>query len=144
MIVGGDKAVPSSVEAQLRAINVSSDRYSGETRYETSVKIAKRASSEYNNSSILGLNGSIFATGKNFPDALAAGSVAGHSGSFVLLVDDGNDAAVRFAEEWTKNYGNDPDMQDMVATNAYIAGGVNAVGRSTAISLSGAMDMRIK
>lgn len=144
MIVGGDKAVPSSVEAQLRTINVSSDRYSGETRYETSVIIAERASSVYNNSSILGLNGSIFATAENFPDALAAGSVAGHSSSFALLVDDGNYAVVRFAGKWAKNYGNDPDMQDMVPTNAYIDGGVNAVGRSTAISLSRAMDMRIK
>lgn len=144
MIVGGDKAVPSSVEAQLRTINVSSDRYSGETRYETSVKIAERASSTDDNSSILGLNGSIFATGKNFPDALAAGPVAGHSRSFVLLVDDDNDTAVQYARKWTEDYASRPDMQDMVPTAAYIAGGVNAVGESTANSLSDAMNMQIK
>ena len=144
MIVGGDKAVPSSVEAQLRTINVSSDRYSGETRYDTSVKIAERASSTDDNSSILGLNGSIFATGKNFPDALAAGPVAGHSRSFVLLVDDDNDTAVQYARKWTEDYAGRPDMQDMVPTAAYIAGGVNAVGESTANSLSDAMNMQIK
>lgn len=144
MIVGGNQAVPSSVEAQIESVGVSHDRYFGSTRYETSVKIAERASSLFNNSSVLGLNGSIFATGKNFPDALAAGPVAGHSRSFVLLVDDDNDAAVQYARKWTEGYGSRPDMQDMVPTAAYIAGGVNAVGESTANSLSEAMNMQIK
>lgn len=144
MIVGGNQAVPSSVEAQLESVGVSYDRYFGSTRYETSVKIAERASSLFNNSSVLGLSGSIFATGKNFPDALAAGPVAGHSRSFVLLVDDDNDAAVQYARKWTEDYAGRPDMQDMVPTAAYIAGGVNAVGESTANSLSEAMNMQIK
>ena len=144
MIVGGNQAVPSSVEAQLESVGVSYNRYFGSTRYETSVKIAERASSLFNNSSVLGLSGSIFATGKNFPDALAAGPVAGHSRSFVLLVDDDNDSAVQYARKWTEDYGSRPDMQDMVPTSAYIAGGVNAVGESTANSLSEAMNMQIK
>lgn len=144
MIVGGNQAVPSSVEAQLESVGVSYNRYFGSTRYETSVKIAERASSLFNNSSVLGLSGSIFATGKNFPDALAAGPVAGHSRSFVLLVDDDNDAAVQYARKWTEDYAGRPDMQDMVPTAAYIAGGVNAVGESTANSLSEAMNMQIK
>ena len=144
MIVGGNQAVPSSVEAQLESVGVSYNRYFGSTRYETSVKIAERASSLFNNSSVLGLSGAIFATGKNFPDALAAGPVAGHSRSFVLLVDDDNDSAVQYARKWTEDYGSRPDMQDMVPTSAYIAGGVNAVGESTANSLSEAMNMQIK
>lgn len=144
MIVGGNQAVPSSVEAQLESVGVSYNRYFGSTRYETSVKIAERASSLFNNSSVLGLSGSIFATGKNFPDALAAGPVAGHSRSFVLLVDDDNDAAVQYARKWTEDYAGRPDMQDMVPTAAYIAGGVNAVSDSTASSLSAAMNMQIK
>lgn len=144
MIVGGNQAVPSSVEAQLESVGVSYNRYFGSTRYETSVKIAERASSLFNNSSVLGLSGSIFATGKNFPDALAAGPVAGHSRSFVLLVDDDNDSAVQYARKWTEDYAGRPDMQDMVPTAAYIAGGVNAVGESTANSLSEAMNMQIK
>lgn len=144
MIVGGNQAVPSSVEAQLESVGVSYNRYFGSTRYETSVKIAERASSLFNNSSVLGLSGSIFATGKNFPDALAAGPVAGHSRSFVLLVDDDNDAAVQYARKWTEDYAGRPDMQDMVPTAAYIAGGVNAVSDSTASSLSVAMNMQIK
>ena len=123
---------------------MSYNRYFGSTRYETSVKIAERASSLFNNSSVLGLSGSIFATGKNFPDALAAGPVAGHSRSFVLLVDDDNDSAVQYARKWTEDYAGRPDMQDMVPTAAYIAGGVNAVGESTANSLSEAMNMQIK
>ena len=144
MIVGGNQTVPASVEAQLESVGVSYDRYSGSTRYETSVKIAERASSLFNNPIILGLSGSIFATGNNFPDALAAGPVAGHSRSFVLLVDDDNDAAVQYARKWTEDYSGRPDMQDMVPTAAYIAGGVNAVGESTANSLSEAMNMQIK
>lgn len=100
------------------------------------LKVIFDASSLFNNSSVLGLSGSIFATGKNFRDALAAGPVAGHSRSFVLLVVDDNDAAVQYARKWTEDYGGRSDTQDMVPTAAYIAGGVNAVSDSTASSLS--------
>lgn len=57
---------------------------------------------------------------------------------------DDNDSAVQYARKWTEDYGSRPDMQDMVPTSAYIAGGVNAVGESTANSLSEAMNMQIK
>ena len=87
VIVGGAAAVPASVERQLRSAGVNDiTRLSGATRYETSTKIA-----EFELESGLGftMDGVLLATGSNFPDALAAGPLAGRSRSPLLLVDPG-------------------------------------------------------
>lgn len=87
VIVGGTAAVPASVERQLRSAGVGNiTRLSGATRYETSTKIA-----DFELSSGLGftMDGVLLATGTNFPDALAAGPLAGRSRSPLLLVDPG-------------------------------------------------------
>ncbi len=87
LIVGGTAAVPASVERQLRSAGVKNiTRLSGATRYETSTKIA-----DFELKSGLGftMDGVMLATGKNFPDALSAGPLAGRSRSPLLLVDPG-------------------------------------------------------
>ena len=87
VIVGGTAAVPASVERQLRSAGVNDiTRLSGATRYETSAKIA-----DFELESGLGftMDGVLLATGSNFPDALAAGPLAGRSRSPLLLVDPG-------------------------------------------------------
>lgn len=87
VIVGGAAAVPASVESQLRSAGVKNiTRLSGVTRYETSTKIA-----DFELKSGLGftMDGVLLATGKNFPDALSAGPLAGRSRSPLLLVDPG-------------------------------------------------------
>ena len=87
VIVGGTAAVPAAVERQLRSAGVNDiTRLSGATRYETSTKIA-----DFELESGLGftMDGVLLATGSNFPDALAAGPLAGRSRSPLLLVDPG-------------------------------------------------------
>lgn len=87
VIVGGTAAVPAAVERQLRSAGVKNiTRLSGATRYETSAKIA-----DFELESGLGftMDGVLLATGSNFPDALAAGPLAGRSRSPLLLVDPG-------------------------------------------------------
>lgn len=82
IILGGTSAVPEQVEAQLEQAGISNvKRLKGDTRYETSMEIAK-----FETGQGMAANGSIFATGNNFPDALAAGPFAGKNNTMVLLV----------------------------------------------------------
>lgn len=133
IIVGGTSAVSSSVEGQLRGAGVSSTvRLSGATRYSTSVKVAE-FSKGGSDGDPMSLDGCVFATGSNFPDALAAGPVAGKNKSLVLLVD-GNE-----------NYPNDIINKSVVGnvSSAYIAGGESAVGAGTANSLARMMGLEL-
>ena len=131
IIVGGKNAVPGSVDDQLKSIDCSSTiRLCGATRYETSTQIAlKSTSGMLGNASKL--DDCIFATGSNFPDALAAGPVAGKKNSVVLLVDG------------TVNYPTDSFNKTVLGdiSSAYIAGGVNAVSDGTARSLAQMLNM---
>jgi putative cell wall-binding protein len=80
-IVGGTRAVSDAVAneaARLATVR----RVSGATRYDTSTKLAQLAVAAGAD------EGSVWlATGRSFPDALAAGAAAARSGSVLLLVD---------------------------------------------------------
>ncbi len=84
VIAGGVGAVSAAVEAELRTYVDSPDdveRVAGPDRYATSRAIVLDAFGES------GLQSIFFATGRDFPDALAAGPAAAHFGGAVLLVD---------------------------------------------------------
>ena len=111
VIVGGYAAVPKTVEDQLRSCGIKDIvRLAGQTRYETSAKVADF---------IVGSNevSKIYcAAGSNFPDALSAGPLAAQSGSPILLVDESSKAA----EDWlAKKKG--------IVFDLYVAGGSSAV-----------------
>lgn len=129
LIVGGQHAVPDSVVTQIRNSSGSAvSRIAGATRYETSVTFDQWASEEGN----LHMDNVVFATGANFPDALAAGPFAGRNKAVLLLADpDGSTAT------FVKRYVN----QHSDINNAYIVGGENAVSRNTANGLADALDM---
>lgn len=128
LIVGGQHAVPDSVVTQIRNSSGSAvSRIAGATRYETSVTFAQWASEEGN----LHMNNVVFATGANFPDALAAGPFAGHNKA-VLLLADPNGSTANFVKRYVKQHGE--------VDNAYIVGGENAVSRNTANGLADALD----
>lgn len=105
VIVGGTSAVPTSVEAQLEAAGIPKGaitRIAGAHRYETSAKIADFSvldtSTRYFDADDYFYRGYIttydypyVATGANFPDALAAGPLAGRSGHVLLLAEDSAD-----------------------------------------------------
>lgn len=127
VIVGGTSAVPSKVESQLSGVGILDvARLSGSTRFETS-----KASAEYELSHGFKFDGVVFATGINFPDALAAGTLAGKSSSPVLLVGQDSDAAVSLAKQYSGQVG-----------TAFVVGGTSAVSDDEALSLASALGMK--
>lgn len=78
------------------------------------------------------MNNVVFATGANFPDALAAGPFAGRNKAILLLADP-NGSTASFVKQYVKQHGD--------VDNAYIVGGENAVSRNTANGLADALDM---
>lgn len=118
ILVGGSNAVPDAVIGQLRSAGISVEsitRLSGETRYDTSIKIAEY---EINQTKLLDADGLGFATGSNFVDALAMGPCLGHKSSPILLVDDGASVVCGYAQRFKGSVG-----------AAFVAGGPNAVSQ---------------
>lgn len=80
-IVGGTRAVSDAVASEAGQL-ATVRRVSGSTRYDTSTKLAELALAAGADGSAVWL-----ATGRSFPDALAAGAAAARSGAVLLLVD---------------------------------------------------------
>lgn len=123
ILVGGTAAVPEHVKQQLTSAGISSGsitRLAGATRYETSAKIMSYAVNAGMNVSNVYL-----ATGKNFPDALAAGPVAGKLRAPLLLVDPG----IEYAHTVLANYRGNVNV-------ATVVGGTSAVSEIDALSLA--------
>ncbi|WP_430592360.1 cell wall-binding repeat-containing protein [Humidisolicoccus flavus] len=115
VLIGGLGALSSNVEAQARSFTSNVERIGGVDRVETSFLIFDRLRQ------IKPITTIWVASGKTFPDALAASSVAGREGHAVLL--------------WT-NASNDYFRQAVAArmngvSTVYIAGGNAAIGSST-------------
>lgn len=126
VIVGGVNAVPEAILPKLEECGITNiTRLSGETRFETSQKIAEF---ELSQGLGFGVDGIALTTGANFPDALAAGPVAGRRLSPLLLVDQG---AVS-ASQWLSS------RSDSIS-GALIVGGENAISDQDAQSLASAM-----
>lgn len=87
LIVGGKTAISSDIEKRLTDAGLKVKRISGENRYETSLKIAKE---------FYPWNLSVtFATGRDFPDSLAAVALADKNGGPIVLGDTSLDKSVR-------------------------------------------------
>lgn len=123
ILVGGTAAVPERVKHQLTSAGIPSGsitRLAGSTRYETSAKIMSYAVNAGMNVSNVYL-----ATGTNFPDALAAGPVAGKLRAPLLLVD----PDIEYAHTVLSNYRGNVNV-------ATIVGGTSAVSAIDASSLA--------
>ncbi len=81
-ILGGTSAVSEDVEDAVSDLGATIVRIGGKDRYETAALIAK----QLDNLSPTDIDTAFFATGENFPDALAAGSYASMMGQPILLV----------------------------------------------------------
>jgi putative cell wall-binding protein len=81
-IVGGTAAVSEAVAGAVAAADVRVQRIAGSNRYDTSRRIADLAKSAGARPSR-----TAFATGRNFPDALAAGPVLARADGILLLLD---------------------------------------------------------
>nr|WP_301538552.1 cell wall-binding repeat-containing protein [Bifidobacterium sp. DSM 109963] len=122
VVVGGENAVPSRLVKGLRGVT----RLSGNTRYDTSVNIAKWVQKNG-----LGMNGVVYATGEHFADALAAGPLAGRSKAAMLLVANPNSTTVSYSANHSGKL-----------TKAYVAGGPNAVSTDTANAIADKLNMK--
>ena len=129
ILVGGTSAVPQHVENQLkwRAIH-DQIRLFGATRYETSANIL-----DFETHAIgLKTDGMFLATGKNFPDALAAGPVAAKKGTALLLVDPGMQTACKTLSEYKGSI-----------SNANIVGGTAVIPQNDAQTLAKALGLSV-
>jgi putative cell wall-binding protein len=80
VVVGGQKALPDHVLQPVRD-RVPVRRIAGDSRYTTSLLVAKEAAAAGMTAS-----GALLTTGANWPDALSAGPAAAARGTFALLV----------------------------------------------------------
>ena len=119
VVVGGVNAVPANYVSGLPGMT----RLSGAGRYETSVALA-----EWTAKNGLDMDGVVYATGENYPDALVSGPLAGRNKAPVLLVGGANSPTVSYS---AKAKGK--------VTKAYVAGGVQAVSAATANALADAL-----
>lgn len=81
VLLGGDAALSSRVEAQAKAVAASVERVAGTNRYSTAVTLAR--------SFAPGVPVAYLASGRSFPDALAGAAAAGRQGGPVLLTEPG-------------------------------------------------------
>lgn len=80
-VIGGTGAVSASVTGRLGTF-APVDRVAGATRYDTSARLADAALADGGDGATVWV-----ATGRSWPDALAAGASAGAAGAVLLLVD---------------------------------------------------------
>ena len=93
-ILGGENAVGKAAETGLKSAGAGKvERLGGSDRYDTSLKIAKRFDGDFKSDDIA------FATGQNFPDALAGSVFAAKKSVPVVLTDNASvsDAQKAFA-----------------------------------------------
>lgn len=113
-VVGGTVAVSDQTADQIGSL-ARVDRLAGQTRFDTAVKVADRAVDAGADTSTVWL-----ATGRAFPDALAAGPAAAATGGVLLLVDT------------TGLPGPVEQFLSDVDGTVNVVGGVGAVGRGVA------------
>ena len=124
VIVGGPASVSASVESTLRTLAPTVRRIGGADRYEASRAVARYAFGG-------GAVTSYIATGRNYPDALSAGSVAGAAGGPVILIDGAASTAK----------GSTTDLIDGLGTSTIkVAGGPASVTNGLVDSLRGSAD----
>lgn len=79
-LLGGDVALSPAVDAAVKALGFTTVRYAGATRYDTAVTIATDG--------LDGISTVFLVTGRNFPDAVAAGAATGPTDGAILLTED--------------------------------------------------------
>ncbi|CAN5764703.1 hypothetical protein BH24ACT15_BH24ACT15_32130 [soil metagenome] len=81
-ILGGTNIISEGVQTRLTALGYQTTRVIEDSRYTTSVALAEEALARFDDSA----RPAVFASGRAFPDALAAGSLAASLGAPLLLV----------------------------------------------------------
>jgi len=115
-IVGGTVAVSAAVAAAIDDAAGDVTRLSGATRYATSARVADEALDRGQTAAVVWL-----ATGRNWPDALAAGPAVAATGGVLLLIDGTNGlAGSPETRQWLTDH-----AEDLTAVR--ITGGTQAI-----------------
>jgi len=129
IVVGSPLAISLEVEAELEAYVTDSDdieRIAGASRYDTSLAIVNEAFSTDSIDSIF------ISTGRNYPDALAAGPAAHNIGGAVLLVDGLSTSGINASQRQL--------LIDLGRPDLFITGGANVFTESVVASLEETLD----
>ena len=130
IIVGGTAAVPSVVESQLAKIGIADrTRLDGATRYETSFRIAAYETTNLGSNSFSKTT-LYFATGSNYPDALAAGAIAGKARNPLILVDPSASTTSACISQWKGQ-----------VSKGLVIGGTNAISAYQVTALASALGL---
>ena len=92
-VLGGESAVSKEIETELKKYASYYQRIAGANRYETSMLIARKFAQ--------GCSGVAIAYGKNFPDGLCGGPLAGRMNAPLLLVDEDH---YSYARQFVKDF----------------------------------------
>ncbi|HBH3650950.1 TPA: cell wall-binding repeat-containing protein [Clostridioides difficile] len=121
-LIGGSIAIGSNVEKQLDAENINFERISGNSRYETSLKLAEKLDKENSISKIVVVNGE-----KGLADAVSVGAIAAQENMPIILSDSDNGTEV--ADNFI-------DSKDIA--KSYVIGGTYSISNSVERSLPNA------
>ena len=124
IVVGGNAAVPDTFVQNLPNVT----RLAGNGRYDTSRQITEWAIQNGG----LTMNGAVYATGENFPDALASAPLAGVNNAPILLVNDEKSTTVDYSAQFNGQ-----------VSKAYIVGGEGAVNATTATTLADKLGLKL-
>ncbi|MCI0946055.1 cell wall-binding repeat-containing protein [Clostridioides difficile] len=121
-LIGGSIALSSEIEKQLNAENINFERISGNSRYDTSLKLAEKLDREKSISKIVVVNGE-----KGLADAVSVGAIAAQENMPIILSDSDNGTEV--ADNFI-------DSKDIA--KSYVIGGTYSISNSVERSLPNA------
>ncbi len=107
-IVGGTAAVSQEVEDEINALERTTRRLSGPDRYATALAVGDELLA-----SGFTLTKVHFATGRNFPDAMAAGAAIARQGTLMVMVDGKATANSPVVLDWLRR--NEASIEEVVA-----------------------------
>ncbi len=117
-IAGGAAAVSVEVEAEIRELGKDTRRLAGDTRYGTSLAIAEELLAVNADAS----RATVFlATGRNYPDALAAGVPVAAANSILVLVDGVDTAGSAATYDWLRTHADEIGELRLIGGKAAIA-----------------------
>ncbi|HGM3508126.1 TPA: cell wall-binding repeat-containing protein [Clostridioides difficile] len=121
-LIGGSIALSSEIEKQLNAENINFERISGNSRYDTSLKLAERLNKEKSISKIVVVNGE-----KGLADAVSVGAIAAQENMPIILSDSENGTEV------ADNFIDSKDIE-----KSYVIGGTYSISNSVERNLPNA------
>jgi putative cell wall-binding protein len=128
-VVGGERAIPAAVARAARGADRVVGRVGGGTRYETSVRLARRHLEAGGDQQVTWL-----ATGRDYADGLAAGPAAAATGGVLVLLDGRNLDGSPPAQQWLEEMAGGP-------VRIRLVGGRSAISEGVATQVGGLVGM---